>query len=193
MPKKADVESKIALLLRFLLFKSHRYPGVKGWELERKFGKNFPRYIEALNLILEKFSLTIQMIPPEDVENKTPIEGLRATRFVIVAKPPISMTEAKLCGWSIDELACLSASIAYIIANGGSIQRTKLQEFLAEKLPNWHVKASLKKFTRDGYLTLEEDVFKIGWRTYAELDLEEFTQKLLEIGLNADESREPSG
>ncbi|MEM0329456.1 MAG: hypothetical protein QXW02_03640 [Nitrososphaerota archaeon] len=38
---------KLAVAAAMLLFRSHRRPGVKGWELKQKLGKNYMKVIDA--------------------------------------------------------------------------------------------------------------------------------------------------
>ena len=58
--KKAYYSRKVKEAARLLFYKHHVKPGVKGWELRRKFGANYPTILRILDDQLEKLGLQIK-------------------------------------------------------------------------------------------------------------------------------------
>ncbi|MEM1601629.1 MAG: hypothetical protein QXF59_05570 [Candidatus Bathyarchaeia archaeon] len=180
--RKARYASKVRKAAQLLLYRRHSTPGAKGWELRKKIGSDYSKVIDLLNEYLAKIGLTVKVVfeeanPPE---NPT-IDQYDRARFYITLKDDLTIEEAKMVGWRIDDLAALCASIAYIISRGGKAQRKEIEDLLKVKIPGWRVEMDLNKFIRLGYLFEDENgQIYIGWRTRAEVDQKKLIDLLLE-------------
>ena len=47
--RKALYSRKIKRAVHLLFFRRHRKPGVKGWELRKKLGSNYPKVLKLLD------------------------------------------------------------------------------------------------------------------------------------------------
>jgi len=150
-------ERKVKKAAQLLLFRRHRTPGVKAWELKKALGDDYMEIIEILNSILLKLGMEVRRIS----------EGSDNERFVVVLKD--LMTD-KASGLRIDDVAILSASLAYIIAKQGKASRKSVEDFLAEKFPRRRVIRALERYIVQGYLREDENLLYIGWRTRVEVD-----------------------
>lgn len=162
-----------------LFFKRGKKPGAKEWELRGNLGKNYEEVINQLGELLSE--LDLEVIKVEDGER--PMRGRPAPefRYMIRLKGSLTPTEAKMCGWRMDNLAALAASIAYLISNQGKASRRELEKFLAEKIGGWKAATLVDAFIRTGYLSEDEEgVVSIGWRTKAEVELKELMKQLME-------------
>jgi hypothetical protein len=101
---------------------------------------------------------------------------LGKARFYVVLKEPLIEKASKE---RIDDLAALSAAIAYITARHDKAPRREVEQILKEKFPKWKVELNLDKFIKKGYLDQDEDILKIGWRTKIEVDRKELMRLLL--------------
>ena len=155
--ERARAERKVKKAAQLLLFRRHRTPGVKAWELKKALGDDYMEIIEILNSILLKLGMEVRRIS----------EGSDNERFVVVLKD--LMTD-KASGLRIDDVAILSASLAYIIAKQGKASRKSVEDFLAEKFPRRRVIRALERYIVQGYLREDENLLYIGWRTRVEVD-----------------------
>lgn len=181
--RKAYYASKIRKAAQLLLYKRHLVPGVKGWELRKRLGSDYPKVIDLLNEYLEKIGLTVKTVFEEEINppEKPTIEQYDKARFYVTLRDDLTIEEAKLVGWRIDDLAALCASIAYIISRGGKAQKKELEDLLKAKIPEWRVEINLNKFLRLGYLTEDDNgQIYLGWRTRAEVDQKKLIDLLLE-------------
>ncbi|MCX8171565.1 MAG: hypothetical protein N3E47_06320, partial [Candidatus Bathyarchaeota archaeon] len=110
--RKAYYASKIRKAAQLLLYRRHSMPGAKGWEIRRRVGSDYPKVINLLNEYLASIGLTVKVVfeeanPPE---NPT-IEQYDKARFYVTLRDDLTVEEAKLVGWRIDDLAALCASI----------------------------------------------------------------------------------
>ncbi len=174
-----------------LFFKRHSKPGAKGWELRRSLGRDYPKVIEFLDDTLKPLGLQVKTVSEE---GKSPKElsktDLDKARFVVRLRDHLSSSEAKMCGWRIDDLAGLTISIAYVISKNGKAPRKDLEDLLTLKLPGWRVDWNLGRYIRNGYLGEDESgMVYLDWRTLAEVDYETLVDIL--IGTEPKE-KEPS-
>lgn len=182
LKKKAHYESKIKRAVHLLFYKRHLMPGVKGWELRKVIGSDYPRVIEMLNKYLEKLDLTIKPVFEEEagIPEKPTLEQYDRARFYVTLKSSLTPSEIKLIGWRIDDIAALCVSIAYITSKGGKASKKDLESLLKTKIPGWRVDMDLNRFIRAGYLIEDENSqIYLGWRTRAEVDQKKLIDLLL--------------
>ncbi len=159
----ARTERKVKKAAQMLFFRRHNLPGVKGWELKKALGDDFMEIIEVLNSIIHKLGLEVRRLREDEAKEAKPEND----RFVVVLKE--QMTD-KASGLRIDELAMLSAALAYIISKQGKAPRKSVEDFLADKFPRRRVTSAIERYIRQGYLKEDEKSLFIGWRTRVEVD-----------------------
>jgi hypothetical protein len=172
LTRKAYYARKIKQAAHLLLYRHHIKPGVKGWELRRKLGSDYPTVLEILSTHLEKLGLQIKIIFDEEKTVQDPtLDQLENARFYITLRGEIESEEAKLMGWRIDDIAGLALAISFIISKKGKAPRKDVVELLSNKLPGWRVNMNIRRYIRSGYLSEGEDgnLF-LDWRTRAEVD-----------------------
>lgn len=172
MEKGSD--NKLKRAAQLLFFKSHRNPGVKGWELKKALGQDYIKVLRKLEEKISELGLTIKMVS-DNGEQKTfsdPSEVLSSCKFFISIKDPLTITDLRTSGWSIDEIAGLTICITTIISKEGKATRQELEQILSQKLPKWKTTRLLSKYVKAGYLDEKEEYIILGWRTKSEVDLE---------------------
>lgn len=161
-------ERKLKKAAQLLFFRGHRVPGVKGWELKKALGEDYIEVVEVLNSALDKLGMEVKRISEEGRER---VEGreerAERDRFMIVLKSPVI---EKASGERIDNIAMLSATLAYIISKQGKVPRKAVEEFLSEKFPKKRIYFALDRYIKQGYVGEDDKVLYIGWRTRAEVD-----------------------
>jgi len=171
--RKALYVRKIKRAVHLLFYRRHRKPGVKGWELRKRIGADYPKVINLLNSYLDKLDLQVKTVfeeEPTPKENPT-LEQLDKARFYVTLKSDVTPKEAKMMGWRIDDIAGLAITIAYIISKKGKTPRQEVEQILKEKLPGWRVETNLDRYIRAGYIAEDEKAYLyLGWRTRAEID-----------------------
>jgi hypothetical protein len=186
--RKAVHSLKMKRAVQLLFYKRHWEPGVKGWELRRRIGSDYPRIINLLNDYLDRLGLTVKTVFEEEAnppQNPT-LDQLDKARFYVALKETQTSGEQKLVGWRIDDLAGLAVSLGYIISQGGKAPRKDVEDLLREKLPGWRTDVNLNRYLRTGYIIEDENgQFYLGWRTRAEVD----QRKLIDLLLEASESK----
>lgn len=185
MSKKGVYASKMKKATQMLLFKRHQKPGVKGWELHKALGSDYPKVLEVLDDYLDSLDLEVKTVFEEEVkpQDKPSIEELDKARFYITLRGDSSLKD-KMMGWRIDDLAGLAITISYIISNKGQAPRKDIEKLLNEKMPNWKIGLNLDRYIRYGYLTQDDKgLMYLDWRTRAEVD----EKVLLNLLLNAEE------
>ena len=178
--KKALYSGKIKKATQMLFYKRHQKPGVKGWELHKVIGSDYPKVIDLLQDYLEPLGLQVKTIFEEEKSPEKPtVEELDKARF-FVALSKGSVSKDKLMGWRIDDLAGLAVTISYIISKKGQAARKDIEKLLAEKMPNWKIGLNLDKYIRYGYLMQDDrgQMF-LDWRTRAEVDEKVLIEMLL--------------
>jgi len=185
MSKKGVYASKMKKATQMLLFKRHQKPGVKGWELHKALGSDYPKVLEVLDDYLDSLDLEVKTVFEEEVkpQDKPTIEELDKARFYITLRSDASSKD-KMMGWRIDDLAGLAITISYIISNKGQAPRKDLEKLLGEKMPNWKIGLNIDRYIRYGYLMQDDKgLMYLDWRTRAEVD----EKALLNLLLNAEE------
>jgi len=169
---------------QMIFYRRHREPGVKGWELRRRLGSDYPKVLQVLDEYLENLGLTVKAVFEENEsppENPT-IDQLDKARFYVTLREELSLGDMKLISWRIDDLAGLAVSLAYITSKGGKAPRKDLEDLLRTKLPGWRVEMNLNRYLRLGYLIEDENgQLYLGWRTRAEVDQKKLIDLLMEM------------
>ncbi len=181
LTRKTYYARKIKEAVHLLFYRHHRKPGVKGWELRRRLGSDYPRVLDILDEHLEKIDLQIKTIfeDGEQIEKPT-LEQLGKARFYVTLRGGLESKEAKLVGWRIDDLAGLATAISFIISNRGKAPRKDVEEILRNKLPDWRVDMNMGRYIRSGYLAEDDGGYLyIDWRTRAEVDEKALVELLL--------------
>jgi hypothetical protein len=156
-----------------LFYRRHQKPGVKGWELHKALGVDYPKVLGILDDYLKALDLQVKTVFEEE---KTPtkkpsIDELDKARFYITLRGDLTPKETKMIGWRIDDLAGLAVTIAHIISKKGQAPRKDAEKLLGEKLPGWKVGLNLDRYIRYGYLQQDDnDQLYLDWRTRAEVD-----------------------
>lgn len=179
MGRKARYDRKLKEAAVLLLYRRHRIPGAKGWELKKRLGADYPKIVDLLNAHLDKLGLEVRTAFEEGEEVEKPTaQQLDKARFFVTIKGPLSAEEEKLCGWRIDDIAALAVTISLISSKGGTANRGDIKKFLKKKLPSWRF--SLDKYVRQGYFDQDDEGnLRLGWRTKAEVDVHSLIDLLL--------------
>lgn len=183
LKRKALYSRKIKKATHLLFYKRHRKPGVKGWELRRSLGSDYPKVIRLLDSSLEKLDLQVKTV----YEGEKPVEKptsaqLDKARFYVTLRGTITPKETKLCGWRIDDIAGLAITVSYVISKKGKAPREDIEELLRDKLPGWRVDINLDRYIRAGYLAEDENSqLYLDWRTRAEVDQKTLVNVLLGV------------
>ncbi len=182
---KGVYASKMKRATHMLFFRRHQKPGVKGWELHKTLGADYPKVLEVLDDFLKDLDLQVKTVFEEE---KTPaekpsLEELDKARFYVTLRGELTPKESKMIGWRIDDLAGLAVAISYIISKKGQAPRKDVEQVLNEKLPGWKVGLNLDRYIRYGYLIQDEnDQLYLDWRTRAEVN----EKALIDMLLNAE-------
>lgn len=179
--RKQSHQQKVPTAAQLLLYKRHRQPGLKGWELKKSLGEDYPQILELLDRHLEQLGLAVRKVLEDG--NSTP--DLRSgesdsARFYVGFRRPPSLKEAKMTGWRIDDLAALAVVLGHILTHEGKAPRGELQELLREKMSAWKVPLNLDRFIRQGYLQEDEKgMIYLDWRTRAEISPKDLLDALI--------------
>jgi len=167
---------KVKRAAHLLLFRHHRKPGVWGWELKKVLGGDYPRVLEILDDYLSNIDLKVNKV----FEGGETEGELDKARFYVTLRGDLSPSEAKMCGWRIDDLAALGVIIAHIISKEGKANRSEIEKLLKSKLPEWQVEQNIRRYIRLGYIS-EDDVgnLYLDWRTNVEVNKESLIDLLL--------------
>lgn len=179
--RKAYYASKIKRAIHMLFYQRHKKPGVKGWELRKVLGSDYPKVLKILDDYLKMLDLQVKTVFEEEkpVEEPT-LEDLDKARFYVTLRGELTPKEAKMVGWRIDDLAGLAITIAYVISKKGKVARKEVEELLRDKLPGWRVDLNIDRYIRYGYLTQDEsEQLYLDWRTRAEVDEKALIDMLL--------------
>ncbi|MEM3441504.1 MAG: hypothetical protein QXV09_04375 [Candidatus Bathyarchaeia archaeon] len=180
--RKGLYASKIKRATHMLFYRRHQKPGVKGWELRRVLGSDYPKVLEILDDYLKSLDLQVKTVFEEGKapSGKPSLEELDKARFYITLRGELTPKEAKMIGWRIDDLAGLAVVIAYIISKKGQAPRKDVEALLSEKLPGWKVGLNIDRYIRYGYLQQDDkEQLYLDWRTLAEVDEKALTDFLL--------------
>jgi len=159
--------------------------------LKRSVGRDYAKVLEVLDESLKPLDLQVKVVPEEGESMKDLSRTeLEKARFLVRLRSHLTGSEAKMCGWRIDDLAGLAVSIAYIISKNGKAPRKDLEDLLALKLPGWRVDWNLGRYIRNGYLGEDESgMVYLGWRALAEVDYKSLVDIL--IGAEPEEKEPP--
>lgn len=164
------IRDRIKRAAQLLLFKHHRQPGAKSWELKRAIGKKYPDVVKMLDQELQKVGLTVKEV--EEGEGKP-------TRYYATMKGHPQLSD-RTFGWRIDDMAALVMTLSYIQSKRGKAPLEEVEDILREKLPKWRVDMNLNRFIKEGYISEDdENMLYIDWRTRAEIDQKELLGQLL--------------
>ena len=179
--RKATYAAKLKRATHLLFFKRHAKPGVKGWELRKALGSDYPKVLKIMDDYLKTLDLEVKTIFEEGKQTEKPSqEQLDRARFYVALRGELVPKEAKMIGWRIDDFAGLAISIAYVISKKGKCPRQEVEELLREKLPGWKVGLNVERYIRYGYLTKDDNgQLYLDWRTRAEVDQEALIDLLL--------------
>jgi hypothetical protein len=165
-----------------LFYKRHLKPGVKGWELHKALGVDYPKVLGILDDYLKSLDLHVKTVFEEE---KTPaekpsLEELDKARFYITLRGDLAPKETKMIGWRIDDLAGLAITLSYIISKKGQAPRKEVEELLGDKLPGWKIGLNIDRYIRYGYLQQDDnEQLYLDWRTRAEVDKKALIDLLL--------------
>jgi hypothetical protein len=180
--RKGVYASKMKRATHMLFYRRHMKPGVKGWELHKALGADYPKVLDILDDYLKSLDLQVKTVFEEE---KTPVEKpsleeLDKARFYVTLRGELTPKETKMIGWRIDDLAGLAVTITYIISKKGQAPRKEVEELLSEKLPGWKVGLNIDRYIRYGYLLQDDNAqLYLDWRTRAEVDRKALIDMLL--------------
>ncbi len=189
--RKGAYAGKIKKATQMLFYKHHQRPGVKGWELHKAIGSDYPKVLDVLGDYLKPLDLEVKTVFEEEkTPDKPTIEELDKARFFVA----LSSVETKdrLMGWRVDDLAGLAITISYIVSQKGQASRKDVEKMLSEKIPNWTVNLNLERYIRYGYLMQDEkNQLFLDWRTRAEVDQKKLIDMLLSVEAKAESVKQP--
>ena len=183
--RKGLYAGKVKKATQMLFYKRHAKPGVKGWELRKALGNDYPKVLDVLDDYLKPLDLQVKTVFEEEKKPEKPtIDELDKARFFVTLRDVA--TKDKLMGWRIDDLAGLAITISYIISKKGQSARKDIENLLSEKMPNWKVGLNLDRYIRHGYLMQDDKgQLYLDWRTRAEVD----QKKLIDMLLSAEKQK----
>jgi hypothetical protein len=183
LKKKALYLRKLKRATHLLFYRRHRRPGVKGWELRKRLGSDYPKVLGLLDTFLEKLDLQVKTVFEEEKPSEKPtLEQLDKARFYITLRGGLTPKETKMSGWRIDDIAGLAITIASIISKKGKAPRAEVEQLLRDKLPGWRVDLNIDRYVRAGYLSQDENrQLYLDWRTRAEVDEKALVDLLLSV------------
>jgi hypothetical protein len=190
--KKGVYGSKVKKATQMLFYKRHQKPGVKGWELHKALGSDYPKVLDLVEDYLKPLDLQVKVVFEEEKAPEKPtVEELDKARFFVTLSNG-SVTKDKLMGWRIDDLAGLAITISCIISKKGQAARKDVEKLLGEKMPNWKIGLNLDRYIRYGYL-MQDDKGQLflDWRTRAEVDQKALINMLLNAEKQQEEAAEP--
>lgn len=163
------IRDRMERAAQLILFKRHREPGAKSWELKKTLGKKYPEIVDMLDQELQKIGLTVKEI--EEEEDKP-------SRYYATMKGHPRLSD-RTFGWRIDDMASLTIILAYIQSKRGKAPAEEVEELLQEKLPKWRVERNINRFIKMGYISEDEGMLYTDWRTRAEIDQKKMLEQLL--------------
>lgn len=183
--RKGIYAAKIKRATHMLFYRRHQKPGVKGWELHKALGADYPKVLDVLDDYLKNIDLQVKTVFEEEKmpAHKPSLEELDKARFYVTLRGDLTPKESKMIGWRIDDLAGLAIAISCIISKKGQAQRKDVEDLLSEKIPGWKVGLNIDRYIRYGYLTEDDNAqLYLDWRTRAEVD----EKTLIDILLNVE-------
>lgn len=183
LKKKIFYAGKLKNAVHLLFYKHHIKPGVKGWELKKSLGPDYPKVVELLNNYLSPLDMEVKTVSEEgELPEKPTLDQLDKARFYVTIKGNLDQKEVKATGWRIDDISGLAVAVSHIISKGGKAPREEVEKLLREKLPEWRVSQSIDRYIRGGYLMEDENgLLYLDWRSKVEIDQKTLIDSLLEI------------
>ena len=184
--------SKIKKATQLLFYKRHQKPGVRGAELHKALGAEYPKVLDLLDDYLKPLDLQVKVIFEEEkTPDKPTVEELDKARFYVASRGELQ-TKDKLMGWRIDDFAGLAITISYIISKKGQAPRKDVEKLLSEKMPNWKIGLNIERYIRYGYLAQDDKgALMLDWRTRAEVDQKALINMLLSNETKKQAATEP--
>jgi hypothetical protein len=187
--RKGVYAAKVKRATHMLFYRRHQKPGVKGWELRKSLGADYPKVLDVLDDYLKPLDMQVKTVLEEEKHpaEKTSLEALDKARFYVTLRGDLTPKESKMIGWRIDDLAGLAITISYIISKKGQVPRKDVEDLLGEKIPGWKVGINIDRYIRYGYLSQDDNQqLYLDWRTRAEVD----QRALIDMLLNAEKQTE---
>ncbi len=179
-----------------LFYRRHQKPGVKGWELHKALGSDYPKVLDVLDDFLKPLDLQVKTVYEQEKNpDKPTLDEQDKARFYVTLRGELEPKEAKMIGWRIDDLAGLAITISYIISKKGQAARRDVEELLGEKIAGWKVGLNIDRYIRYGYLQQDDnEQLYLDWRTRTEVDEKALIDLLLrsEEEMAAAQKNEPS-
>ena len=165
-----------------LFFKRGRVPGARSWELKSGLGKEYLKVLTQLDEGLKDLDLEVKKVESQVLSDYKPgPDGEEESRYFVRLKGTLTPREARMTGWRIDNLAALAACLSLIVSKQGKSERKELEEIIGQKVGRWRALTLTDAFLRSGYLEEDDEgLVKLGWRTRAELDLENLMMLIAE-------------
>ena len=179
--RKGIYASKMKRAVHLLFYRRHLKPGVKGWELHKSLGSDYPKVLDVMDDFLKPLDLQVKTVFEEEKTPEKPtLEELDKARFYVTLRGDLQPKEAKMIGWRIDDLAGLAIAVSYIVSKKGQAARRDVEELLGEKIPGWKVGLNIERYIRYGYLQQDDnEQLYLDWRTRAEVDQKTLIDMLL--------------
>ncbi len=179
--RKGAYAAKVKRATHMLFYRRHQKPGVKGWELRKTLGSDYPKVLDVMDDFLKPLDLQVKTIFDEEkVPEKPTLDQLDKARFYVTLRGDLQPKEAKMIGWRIDDLAGLAITISFIISKKGQAARRDVEELLGEKIAGWKVGLNIDRYIRYGYLQQDDnEQLYLDWRTRAEVDEKTLIDMLL--------------
>ncbi len=170
--RKGAYAAKMKRATHMLFYRRHQKPGVKGWELRKALGSDYPKVLDVMEDFLKPLDLQVKTLFEEEKSPEKPtLDELDKARFYVTLRGDLQPREAKMIGWRIDDLAGLAITISYIISKKGQAARRDVEELLGEKMAGWKVGLNIDRYIRNGYLQQDDnEQLYLDWRTRAEVD-----------------------
>jgi hypothetical protein len=187
--RKGVYAAKVKRATHILFYRRHQKPGVKGWELHKSLGADYPKVLDVLDDYLKPLDMQVKTVFEEEKQpaEKPSLEALDKARFYVTLRGDLTPKESKMIGWRIDDLAGLAITISYIISKKGQVPRKDVEDLLGEKIPGWKVGTNIDRYIRYGYLSQDDNQqLYLDWRTRAEVD----QRALIDMLLNAEKQTE---
>ena len=109
--RKGVYGGKIKKATQMLFYKRHKKLGVKGWELRKGLGSDYPKVLDLLDDYLKPLDLQVKTVFEEEKTPEKPtLDELDKARFYVALRGDLA-TKDKLMGWHIDDLAGLAITI----------------------------------------------------------------------------------
>ncbi|HEU17042.1 MAG TPA: hypothetical protein ENO38_05175 [Nitrososphaeria archaeon] len=179
--RSGDLRDKALRALRMLLISRGR-PGIKGWELRRHFGPGYLRVLEVVKVEASKLGLELRSV--EDEEGKGP----DFARYMLVTSEAAAEVGSPL---TMVEAAALALIVTFVYGGRNEVPLKEVRQALYAKLNKWRADQALYRLSRLGYIEVDDDVVRLGWRTRAEVNVERLARVLVAIRSGEDGRSSP--